>query len=101
MQKKEEYGQMRHQIVKERERKKEKNYRIRLTTKNMAAAIALLENITQNHYKEVNRDIKGKISELVSLLKDRDPNFSLSVRGSKRCEYIRQAYSRQGHEITY
>lgn len=49
---------------------------------NMAAAIALLENITQNHYKEVNRDIKSKISELVSLLKDRDPNFSLSVRAA-------------------
>jgi uncharacterized protein len=64
-------------------RKKEKEELQNKTNhENMAAAIALLENITQNHYKEVNRDIKSRIGELVSLLKDKDPNSSLSVRAA-------------------
>jgi uncharacterized protein len=49
---------------------------------NIAAAIATLENISRNHHREVNRNIKNKISELIVLLKDRDDKFSLSVRAA-------------------
>ena len=50
---------------------------------NLNAAMVMLENINRNHYREVNRSIKGSINELLVLLKDKEQKFSLSVRGSK------------------
>ena len=49
---------------------------------NLNAAIVTLENINRNHYREVNRSIKGSINELLVLLKDKEQKFSLSVRAA-------------------
>ena len=49
---------------------------------NLNAAIMTLENINRNHYREVNRSIKGSINELLVLLKDKEQKFSLSVRAA-------------------
>jgi uncharacterized protein len=49
---------------------------------NLASAIATLENINRNHYREVNRIIKSRINELLALLKDNEQKFSLSVRAA-------------------
>ena len=42
----------------------------------------LLQNINQNHYREINRNIRSRISELLALLKDKDQKFSVSVRAA-------------------
>ena len=49
---------------------------------NLAAAIMTLQNINQNHYREINRNIRSRISELLALLKDKDQKFSVSVRAA-------------------
>jgi uncharacterized protein len=49
---------------------------------NLVAAIATLENISQNHYREFNRNIKSRINELVILLKDKDQKTSLSINAA-------------------
>src|ERR671912_1559585 len=67
---------------KKKKKKKKELLREKTNKKNIAAAIATLENINRNHHGEVNRNIKNKISELVVLLKDRDDKFSLSVRAA-------------------
>jgi uncharacterized protein len=49
---------------------------------NLAAAIMTLQNINQNHYREINRNIRSRINELLALLKDKDQKFSISVRAA-------------------
>jgi len=67
-------------------RKEKELLQNKINHENLAAAIATLENINQNHYREVNRYIKSRISQLIALLKDKEEEqeeeFSLSVRAA-------------------
>jgi uncharacterized protein len=49
---------------------------------NLASAIMTLENINQNHFREINKIIKSRINELLDILNSDDQKFSLSVRAA-------------------
>ena len=65
---------------KKQTRKERELLRDKVNRENIGAAITTLESINRNHHSEVNRNIKGRINELVVLLKDE--KFSLSVRAA-------------------